>query len=129
MAVLDTCTFLWLVDRPEELSERAKREIDRAAELYLSSISVTEIHRLIRLKELEINVESNSLDHWFRKALEHHRVTCHPITLEIAHEAELLPLIHKDPADRFILATAHFLQTPVISPDILFPQYPVSVIW
>ena len=129
MAVLDTCTFLWLVDRPEELSERAKREIDRAAELYLSSISVTEIHRLLRLKELEINVESNSLDSWIGKALDHHRVTCHPITLEVAHEAELLPWIHKNPADRFILATAHFLKTPVISPDILFPQYPVSVTW
>ncbi len=129
MAVLDTCTFLWLVDRQEELSEQAERTIDEAAELYLNSISVSEIHRWVRLGALELAVEAELLDSWFRRALEHHRIACQPITLEIAHQAELLPWIHKDPADRFILATAQLFQVPVISPDERFSEYPVEVVW
>ena len=47
-----------------------------------------------------------------------------PITLAIAHAAELLPAIHNDPADRFILATAKVLGGRVLSPDTIMPKYP-----
>lgn len=42
---------------------------------------------------------------------------------EIALLAETLPLHHKDPADRFMIATSLFYQMPVISLDTIFPAY------
>lgn len=60
----------------------------------------------------------------FRGNLTQHRVTCEPITLAIAHAAEVLPAIHNDPADRFILATAKVLGGRILSPDRIMPKYP-----
>jgi len=48
--------------------------------------------------------------------------------LEIAHAAEMLPAIHSDPADRFILATAQILKARVLSPDTIMPQYPGIIV-
>jgi len=63
------------------------------------------------------------LDQWFRKGLIQHQAQCEPITLEIAHPAEVLPAIHNDPADRFILATAQVMGARILSPDTMMPKY------
>ena len=97
--------------------------------LHLSAITVTEIHRLVRKGKIAIHAP-NGLESWFQKGLAHHRVTCEPITLAIAHAAEMLPAIHNDPADRFILATAKVLAGRVLSPDTVMPKYPgIGVEW
>lgn len=128
--VLDTCTYYWLVDDQRPLSAAALAAIsDTENSLHFSAITVTEIHRLIRKGKISIHAPGG-LDDWLRKGLAQHRVVCEPITLEIAHTAELLPPIHNDPADRFILATARVLGARVLSPDIILPRYPgVDVIW
>ena len=67
---------------------------------------------------------------WFKKGLVQHLVVCESITLAMAHAAEMLPPIHNDPADRFILATAQVLGGRVLSPDITMPKYPgITVEW
>jgi PIN domain nuclease of toxin-antitoxin system len=65
----------------------------------------------------------NGLEDWFEKGLTQHRVVCEPITLTISHAAEMLPAIHNDPADRFILATAKVLGGRILSPDAILPKY------
>lgn len=40
----------------------------------------------------------------------------------------MLPPMHHDPADRFILATAAILGGKVLSPDTILPQYPDIVV-
>lgn len=46
-----------------------------------------------------------------------------PINKEIAMLAERLSNHHKDPADRFIIATAVYHQMPIVSLDTIFPNY------
>ncbi len=122
--VLDTCTFLWLAAEPSKLSAFAGTTIvDVSNTLHVSAISVTETHRLIRKGKIVLQTNL-SLDAWFRAMLVQHQVQCEPITLEIAHAAEVLPWIHNDPADRFILATAQVLGARVLSPDNTMPKYP-----
>lgn len=122
--VLDTCSYYWLVDDQAKLSAAAISAIsDPNNSLHLSAISVTEIHRLVRKGKISIHAP-NGLEEWFQKGLTQHGVVCEPITLGIAHAAEMLPAIHNDPADRFILATAKVLGGKILSPDTTMPKYP-----
>jgi PIN domain nuclease of toxin-antitoxin system len=128
--VLDTCTFLWLATDQSKLSTLARQAIaDANNTLDISAITVTETHRLVRKGKIALQANV-SLDVWFRAALAQHQVRCEPITLEIAHAAEILPAIHHDPADRFILATAQVFGGRILSPDGIMPQYPgLAVEW
>ena len=122
--VLDTCTYFWLVDDQTKLSTAALAALgDANNSLHISAISVTEIHRLARKGKIAIR-SPNGLEDWFQKGLTQHGVICEPITLAIAHTAEILPPIHNDPADRFILATAKVLHGRILSPDTIMPKYP-----
>lgn len=128
-AVLDTCTLLWLAAGSGDLSATAAQAIDAADEAVVSAITLTEIHRLLRRGVITLPATSRTLDRWFGRVLEHHHLTCDPITAGIVHQAELLPWHHRDPADRFILATAVLRSCVVVSPDALFRRYPVKVVW
>ena len=127
--VLDTCTLLWLAAGSRDLSSAAAQAIDGAGEALVSAISLTEIHRLLRRGEIALPATRRTLDRWFRRVLERHSLACEPVTAEIAHHAELLPWHHRDPADRFILATAAYRKGTVVSPDRLFREYPVKTLW
>ena len=53
------------------------------------------------------------------------------LPIEIGHLAELrrLPLHHRDPFDRLIIAQAVAEGMPVVSRDREFGAYPVTVLW
>jgi len=128
--ILDTCSYYWLVDDQTKLSPAALSIIgDSANSLHVSAITVTEIHRLVRKGKISINAPTG-LDDWFRKGFSSHLVACEAISFEVAHAAEVLPSIHNDPADRFILATAQVIGATVLSPDTIMPKYPgITVAW
>lgn len=52
-----------------------------------------------------------------------------PITLETAIRAGLLPLHHRDPFDRMLIAQAQSLNLPVLSADVILDQYQVKRLW
>jgi PIN domain nuclease of toxin-antitoxin system len=128
--LLDTCSYYWLVDDQKQLSPAARKEIgDTTNSLHVSAITLTELHRLIRKGKISIRAP-NGLDEWFHKGLAHHQIVCEPITLEIAQRAETLPVIHNDPADRWIIATAQTLGAKILSPDTVMAKYPnTDVVW
>ena len=53
------------------------------------------------------------------------------LSLELSHVFQLakLPLIHKDPFDRIMIAQAFTENISIVSIDPHFQNYPVSVIW
>ena len=51
-----------------------------------------------------------------------------PLSEEVMFKATELPDIHRDPPDRFIIATAMLANMVVVTSDRRFPQYGVSVI-
>ncbi len=128
--LLDTCTYIWLVDNSALLSAAARealRTTDHSR--HLSAISVSEVHRLIRKGRLAIHAP-RGLDVWFETGFANHGVAPEAITWRIAHAAEMLPAIHNDPADRYIIATAQRLDAAIVTPDNSIPRYPgVEVIW
>jgi len=52
-----------------------------------------------------------------------------PINLDHAVRAGLLPMHHKDPFDRLLIAQAHALNAPILSADATLDQYGVQRLW
>ncbi len=122
--ILDTCALLWLVEGTT-LSSAALVKIDTSPVVYVSTITAFEIALKYRRGKLLLPAEPED---WFKRVLAHHNLEMIDISLEIALESTALPQIHKDPADRFIIATALLYKLPVVTKDNLFSEYGVKVI-
>ena len=123
--LLDTCALLWLGMGGGELSLDAKRRIERATTLFHSSISAWELARLVKEGRVEIGTEP---DVFLSDLANQYGLVSIPPTDEIAIRAAQLPDIHKDPADRIVIATALARDLTVVTGDGRFPQYGVQTI-
>ena len=52
-----------------------------------------------------------------------------PIEIKTLYAIETLPLHHKDPFDRLIVAQALAIDLPLLSPDVAFDRYGITRIW
>ena len=52
-----------------------------------------------------------------------------PISAEHAWTVKLLPLHHRDPFDRLLIAQAQVEDLPILTADSAFTDYEVAVIW
>jgi PIN domain nuclease of toxin-antitoxin system len=111
--LLDTHVWIWLVENPDRLGAHTAKELaDTANELWLSPVSTWEVLTLHRKKRLLL--PTNPSD-WLPQALagiQRHA----PLTHEIVLAAEHL-LLHDDPADRFIAATAQVHDLTLVTAD------------
>ncbi|MGA9965213.1 MAG: type II toxin-antitoxin system VapC family toxin [Terriglobales bacterium] len=113
--LLDTHIWLWSVLEPERLSRRVSKEIqDMSNELWLSPISVWE---LIVLWQKGRMVPSEDIETWVRNALQTLPLREAPVTYEVARETGRLQLANRDPADRFLLATAKVFELTLVTAD------------
>jgi PIN domain nuclease of toxin-antitoxin system len=113
--LLDTHIWLWSVLEPERLSGRAAKEIqDASNELWLSPISVWE---LIVLWQKGRVVPGEDIETWIPEALSALPLQEAPLTYEVARETGRLRLPHRDPADRFLLATAKVFELTLVTAD------------
>lgn len=128
MILLDTCTLLWLVSAQNNLSKHACQVLtDNANALFISVISAFEIGTKLNKKLLQLPLPA---EEWWSKSLYLHGLTELPIHGEIALYATQLPPIHKDPADRFIVATAYKHQLSILTPDSHISAYKeIKTIW
>jgi PIN domain nuclease of toxin-antitoxin system len=66
---------------------------------------------------------------WFQAIIKHHDISVIDLNMEICIKAKELPQIHKDPCDRFIIATAMIYNLPVITADKHFSKYNIHIIF
>jgi PIN domain nuclease of toxin-antitoxin system len=52
-----------------------------------------------------------------------------PVTAEHAWRVEQLPLHHRDPFDRLLIAQAQLERVPIVTADPAFGDYDVTVVW
>ena len=131
MIVLDTHAWVWFISNPELLSKRAKRYLDTAVEekaIMISSISVWEVALLIAKKRLILTLELND---WIAKSEMLPFFKFIPVDNSVAIKSVNLPQpLHRDPADRIIIATAISLGAPIVTKDEKILNYPhVQTIW
>jgi PIN domain nuclease of toxin-antitoxin system len=113
--LLDTHIWLWSVLEPERLARRIEKEIqDTTNELWLSPISVWE---LIVLWQKGRIVPGEDIETWIPDALRSLPLQEAPVTYEVARETGRLRLSQRDPADRFLLATAKVFELTLVTAD------------
>ena len=126
--LLDTQCWLWWFAQPERLSEEAITYIaDETNELWFSVASIWEIGIKVAIGKLPL---PESTDSYISSRLGQLGVTALEITATHALRAAALPLHHKDPFDRMLIAQAQLEDMTVVSADAIFRQYSdVSIIW
>lgn len=125
--LVDTQVFLWAVRSPEQISDRARSILtDPDAELLIPIIVPWEIAIKSGTGKLKYTERILS-DFEGLMAAGRYRVILPSIKHVIQSGA--LPLHHKDPFDRLLIAQALDLEMPVLSSDELFDRYGVRRIW
>ena len=115
MILLDTHIWIWLLAEPDKLHRRVLTAVKKAdAELWLSPFSVWEVLLLAGAGKLSITEDRFA---WVARALAAIPVREAPITMAVALESERLELPHRDPADRFIAASARIHGLTLVTGD------------
>jgi PIN domain nuclease of toxin-antitoxin system len=118
--LLDTHIWLWWVNQNSELSPEHIHLIENAEEIFISSISCWEVTQLSQRQRIILPQMASK---WFQLALDETGISCIPISKQIAIRAGELPYHHRDPADRFIIATALEDNLYLMSFDQQFPTF------
>jgi PIN domain nuclease of toxin-antitoxin system len=126
--ILDTCALLWIAEgEPDNrLSVQVLDRINKTPVVYVSAVSGFEIGLKAKAGKLILPV---SPAEWFDAVLNFHHLQPIDLSLTICLRATELPNIHKDPCDRFIIATALALDMPVVTSDARFKEYGVDVVF
>ena len=125
--LLDSHSFLWFITGDDRLSNRAKNLItDLSNPVLISVASLWEISIKTALGKLEL---SRPFEEFIPEQLASNEID--PFPIELAHLAKLidLPLHHRDPFDRLIIAQAMVEGLPIISRDAEFQSYSIEIIW
>ncbi len=123
--LLDTAVLLFAVETPERLSKRADSILRNPANIReLGTMSISEIAVKTSIGKFDISAAD------VRQALVDMDIHVLPFTADHAFALFDLPLHHRDPFDRQIIAQALSEGIPVITPDVHFRRYRgLKVIW
>ena len=129
--LLDSHVFIWVKSAPENLSDEARAAIiDPANDVYISVASAWELW-LKHAKKPIVAVAPilNGGAASFLEACKESGIAVLEITLEHAATAAALPLVHRDPFDRMLIAQAQTENIPINSNERAFASYGVRRVW
>jgi PIN domain nuclease of toxin-antitoxin system len=119
--LLDTQVVLWQLEGQRTLTPNATEAIERAVELSFSVVSFAEIGVKVAVGKLRVPSD-----------LRKHVVGSGMRILGLSPEHGLgvadLPLHHRDPFDRLLIAQARHERLTVVTSDERFAEYDISVI-
>lgn len=120
--LLDTHVFLWWRGFPEKLHEEVRTAIAEAEIVFVSAASAWEAAIKASLGRLEIpaSIEQGVVESGFEKL---------PITFTHAERTARLPLHHRDPFDRLLVAQAQAEGLRLVTHDRALEPYEVSILW
>ena len=123
--LLDTHIILWAAGQPEKLPETTRALLTTPENaLFFSAASIWEIVIKRGLGREDFRVDPHRL----RKMLITHGYTELPVTAGHALKVETLPLLHKDPFDRLLLAQARTEGMLLLTIDASILQYQESTL-
>ncbi len=121
--LLDTHILLWTLGDDPKLSDKAKKLIENAAEVYVSAATFWEMAIKVGLGKLDVD-----LDEIREYCLESGFVEL-PITSDHTIAVKDLGHHHKDPFDRFIVAAAMSEPMKLLTADPQVAQYtPLAIL-
>ena len=121
--LLDANSFLWWVTGSTRLSQIARRAVvDEANDALVAIGTLWEISIKRSLGKL-------SFPHDFETVMRDEEFDLLTVTYTHLNILEALPLIHRDPFDRLLIAQALSEGIPVVTADRRFAAYGVQVVW
>jgi PIN domain nuclease of toxin-antitoxin system len=122
--LLDTSTLLWALGEPERLSARAGRLVE-AGENVVSVASYWEV--VIKTQKGLLSI--SDLGTWWRRATE--LTAARVLNIRPSHITALaaLPMLHKDPFDRILVAQAKAEGLALVTNDGSIGAYPIRTLW
>lgn len=125
--LLDTHAFLWFIDNDPRLSPTAAQRIaDPDERVLVSVVSAWEI--VIKLGTGKLTLDRPLRELW-PESMAVNGFDVLDVTSEHVLRLEPLPLHHRDPFDRLLIAQAVSEDLQVVSADSAFSSYPIQRIW
>jgi PIN domain nuclease of toxin-antitoxin system len=113
--LLDTHIWLWSLLEPDRLTARVRRALEsQESELWISAISIWEALVLADKGRLELLPEPET---WLTNAMQRAPFKEVPVTIDVAVQSRTVQLPHRDPADRFIAASARVFGLTLVTAD------------
>jgi PIN domain nuclease of toxin-antitoxin system len=110
--LLDTHVWIWSKLDPKRIGKNAAHELsNNDNDLWLSPVSVWEALALMQKGRIRVGDPLA----WVERAAEQLREA--PLTQEIVRTGFALSMLHADPADRFLAATAKVLKLTLVTAD------------
>ncbi|MEP6519131.1 type II toxin-antitoxin system VapC family toxin [Microcoleus vaginatus] len=125
--LLDTHAFIWYTTDSSRLTATGRSLIDNGEnDILLSTASVWEMaikHSIGRL------TFSMPFMEFIKQQLAVNRIDILEITFDHIEVVASLPLHHRDPFDRLIIAQSVAEQIPILSVDAIFDAYAIARVW
>jgi PIN domain nuclease of toxin-antitoxin system len=118
--LVDTHVLLWALGSPDNLSPGTRQTlIDPDNEVFVSAATAWEISIKVAIGKLRA---PSDLDAQVR------RLRCRPLPITFEHAIAVrdLPMIHRDPFDRMLIAQAKANGLTLVTSDKTIAQYDVS---
>lgn len=122
--LLDTHVFLWVIADDERLSRRARKILEKDP-CAVSTATVWEMAIKCGLGKLKLNLP---VAQFFEKYVNLYQFDVLPIHPAHAAAVEMLPMHHKDPFDRMLVAQALLLNFRLITFDEHFDAYDIETV-
>lgn len=122
--LLDTQVWLWMLATPDRFSGDARARLENGeTELLLSAASTWEISIKAGLGKLELPGPPNRV---VPAMMRQTRVEALPISVSHTLRVAGLPLHHRDPFDRILVAQAQLEDVPIMTADPALARYEVQ---
>ncbi|MBI5447406.1 MAG: type II toxin-antitoxin system VapC family toxin [Gammaproteobacteria bacterium] len=115
--LLDTHIIIWSVSAPEQLSKKTQQYMIDAETMYVSAASIWEIGIKLKLGKLQLNLAA------FVREINNIGIQPLAITWRHAQCTQKLPIYHKDPFDRMLVAQAMSEPLILLTNDAVLTQY------
>jgi PIN domain nuclease of toxin-antitoxin system len=113
--LLDTHIWIWNDIAPDKLTSEITRELASLEnQLWLSPVSIWEATVLLEKRRIDLKQDFQT---WAQESVTDLQLREATITWEVAHELRYTMLGHRDPADRFLVATAKVYDLTLITAD------------
>jgi PIN domain nuclease of toxin-antitoxin system len=113
--LLDTHIWVWNHLEPSKISSEVNQILAASEnELWLSPVSVWELIVLVEKKRLELD---RDLHEWVEQSKRELMLREAPLSWEVADELRFTILRQRDPADRFLVATAKVYDLTLVTAD------------
>lgn len=123
--LLDTHAFIWYSENDSKLPESIKTEIETADRVYISIASLWEIAIKLSIGKLSLRSNYESIE----ASLEPAGISLLPISFADTVRVMNLPLHHRDPFDRVLIAQAINNSLTLVSCDAAFTAYSIQLRW